>query len=320
MSTPEPRPVEETLAWEAEKRPAAGIAAIVAGFLGILGLVLSLVNNSRIPDFSDRQVDILEVLQRATEGQQAGVQGQLAAVVTWLGENATLPVIASLCAPIALLLTFPALAFVFRATAARRPQFPPWSLAVITTGIVCFAVANGILTTGRFLDAIDYADLPDNERTNLLASDVLQSDGQYDHGIYGAARLLGLIGALGGGLSFVLVSISAMRVGLLTRFMGILGAIVGVTFVLPLDREGIIRAFWTVALGFLVLGKWPNGVPPAWQTGREEPWPTQQQLREQRDAERAKARGEAPPTSVRAEPTTDAPSPATSKKKRKKRR
>ena len=81
-------------------------------------------------------------------------------------------------------------------------------------------------------------------------------------------------------------ALNAMRVGLLTRFMGVLGVIVGVAvaLILPIDQQGIIRVFWLAALGVLFLGRWPTGMPKAWATGEAEPWPTQQQLREQRDA------------------------------------
>jgi len=78
-------------------------------------------------------------------------------------------------------------------------------------------------------------------------------------------------------------------VGLLTRFMGVLGVIVGVAVapILPIDQQGIIRVFWLAALGMLFLGRLPSGTPKAWATGQAEPWPSQQQLREQRAAARA---------------------------------
>jgi hypothetical protein len=77
-----------------------------------------------------------------------------------------------------------------------------------------------------------------------------------------------------------------MRVGLLTRFTGFLGMIVGGTLILPLDQFGIIRSFWLIAVGLMILGRLPGGRPPAWSKGEAVPWPTQQQLREQREAAR----------------------------------
>ena len=53
-----------------------------------------------------------------------------------------------------------------------------------------------------------------------------------------------------------------MRVGLLTRFMGILGVIVGVLFVIPLGSQlPIVQCFWLIAVGLLILGRWPRRRP-----------------------------------------------------------
>jgi hypothetical protein len=127
-------------------------------------------------------------------------------------------------------------------------------------------------------------------------------------------------------------------VGLLTRFMGILGVIVGVAVapILPIDQQGIIRVFWLAALGLLFLGRWPSGTPKAWVTGEAEPWPTQQQLRERREAARAErderapssgGRSSTPKTPPPAAPSPRRPDPAAagsdhsaSKKKKRKRR
>ena len=67
--------------------------------------------------------------------------------------------------------------------------------------------------------------------------------------------------ALGGGV--LLVALNAMRAGLLTRFMGVMGMIVGGALLLTpfaaIDQQGIIRIFWLGALGVLLLGRWPRG-------------------------------------------------------------
>jgi hypothetical protein len=133
-----------------------------------------------------------------------------------------------------------------------------------------------------------------------------------------------------------------MRVGLLTRFMGVLGVIVGVAVapILPIDQQGIIRVFWLAALGMLFLGRLPSGTPKAWATGQAEPWPSQQQLREQRAAARGAGEAEedeperrretgrgAPATPPPQAPSPRRPDPAApgsehsaSKKKKRKRR
>jgi hypothetical protein len=74
-------------------------------------------------------------------------------------------------------------------------------------------------------------------------------------------------------VGIVMVSLNAMRVGLLTRFLGYLGIIAGVLTIIPLVPIPIVEAYWLLALAYLFSGRWPSGVPPAWSTGRSEPWP-----------------------------------------------
>ena len=83
-------------------------------------------------------------------------------------------------------------------------------------------------------------------------------------------------------MATVLMSLNAMRVGLLTRFMGYFGIFAGVLVIFPLVPIPIVEGFWLVALAYLFTGRWPSGVPPAWRSGQAEPWPSSQELREQR--------------------------------------
>jgi hypothetical protein len=140
------------------------------------------------------------------------------------------------------------------------------------------------------------------------------------------AQLIGFQGGLGGvtiGAGFILVALHAMRAGLLTRFLGILGMLGGGLTLLPIASPlPVVPAFWLSAVAVLLLGRWPGGDPPAWVTGRAEPWPSQQQIREARDASRG--RGDEP---VAAEAVAVAARPApprlahpASKKRKRKRR
>jgi hypothetical protein len=135
-----------------------------------------------------------------------------------------------------------------------------------------------------------------------------------------------LAGQLSLGFAFVIISLNAMRVGLLTRFMGVLGIIVGVLFVIPLGTLQVVQPFWLLTLTALFLGRWPNGVPPAWQTGKAEPWPSQQELREEREKTKAaqlKADGKAEPEAepeAAAATASQAPTHPSSKKRKRKRR
>jgi hypothetical protein len=124
-------------------------------------------------------------------------------------------------------------------------------------------------------------------------------------------------------VGYVMVSLSAMRVGLLTRFMGYLGIIAGVLTIIPLVPIPIVEAYWLLALAYLISGRWPSGVPPAWASGRAEPWPKTQRQRPAREPLLGRGRGK--PAPEPAPEPVGAPAPGTTrsttpKRKRKRRK
>src|SRR3954462_13485648 len=69
----------------------------------------------------------------------------------------------------------------------------------------------------------------------------------------------------------------AMRAGLLSRFMGILGVIVGALTAVPiLGGAPVVQLFWLVGMGILFLDRWPQVRGPAWEAVEEIPWPSAQ--------------------------------------------
>ena len=122
-------------------------------------------------------------------------------------------------------------------------------------------------------------------------------------------------------VGLVLVSLNAMRVGLLTKFMGYLGIIAGILTIIPLVPIPIVEAYWLLALAYLLSGRWPSGVPPAWSSGRSEPWPkAQRQAREPLLGRgRAKPAPEPAPEAVGA-PAQSSTRSSTPKRKRKRRK
>jgi hypothetical protein len=119
--------------------------------------------------------------------------------------------------------------------------------------------------------------------------------------------------------AFVIIPLNAMRAGLLSRFMGILGIASGASFIVyvlfpPLQ---VLQAFWLVAFGAMLTGRLQAPLPPAWETGESTPWPTQQQVRERRGGQAAAEPAGAAATPVAPVPRTPGPNAS---KKRKKRR
>lgn len=285
----------EALAFEARWRTRAAIGA-AAGAVLVLGGGIGLVTT-----LSSSKTDELTSQLLFYDHHSSSLL--LATIVAGLG---------SICmiAP---------LVFLFRATKARRPQLP--NVALITAWFGPIAAGVGQIALQVVLLDKAHAFATTGAQTYAQAKHLT------DEGILKAMQGLVLAGQLSLGFAFVIISLNAMRVGLLTRFMGVLGIIVGVLFVIPLGTLQVVQPFWLLTLTALFLGRWPNGVPPAWQTGKAEPWPTQQELREERDKAKAaqlKAAGTAEPE-AEPEPAAAAASagpahPSSKKRKRKRRR
>ena len=158
----------------------------------------------------------------------------------------------------------------------------------------------------------------------------LQANSLAGGGALAALQYAGLLGSLLLAIAFVLVSLRAMRVGLLTRFLGYLGIVAAAASILLVESlpAQVIQIFWLGAIAYLLAGRWPGGDPPAWRTGEAVPWPTAAQLREERERAAGKANGRAkPPRQTRPPAQPKVPAPAsgatratTPKRKRKRRK
>jgi hypothetical protein len=318
---------EEILAWEAANRQRAGIAAFVAAGLTILGVILTTLSQPGASEFDDKIVTVVDAMNRTAAGQPVP-PGRFSAFAVDVGQHPTIPIVGAIVYGLGSLSIYFAMAYLFRAARARRPGMQQIALVMAAVGAVGFGVGRAVSEVARYIGAHDFVNAVD--RTNSAATDALSPTATL------VGQLIWETCALALGFAIAIISLNAMRVGLLSRFMGVLGVIVGVAVapILPIDQQGIIRVFWLAALGMLFLGRWRN-TPKAWATGEPEPWPTQQQLREQRDAARAD-REPSPPSGGGPDPPSPpppaAPSPrrpdpaaagtehSASKKKKRKRR
>ncbi|HEX8159032.1 MAG TPA: hypothetical protein VF526_16730 [Solirubrobacteraceae bacterium] len=321
---------DETLADEQRRRIQAGAAAIAAGVLTIGGGVLAAVVYSDLPT-----VPLLGAM-RERLNPVAPAESLKARQVLFYSDNAFELIAVSIVLALAAAAIGLSLSHLYRSTKARRPELPRAAVIAAVGGAVCVAVAGIVQVVGVSVEAGSFANSA--TRNSQAARDALNSP------LVIASLFLRQVGVFALGLAFVLLSLNAMRVGLLTRFMGVLGIIVGVLFIVPLGSSlPIVQAFWLIALGALFLGYWPPGRPPAWATGEAQPWPTQQEIREARLGQRAgegggarsrsrngrettdpaprlrKERAEPPETPAPEAPTTKVPHPSSKKKKRKRR-
>jgi MFS family permease len=276
---------EEILAEEAAGRQRAGFAALAAAVLTILGVVLTTLGQPSTSQFDDKIVTVVDAMGRTANGQPVP-PGRISAFAVEVGQHPAVPIAGAIIYGFGSLAIFFAMAYLFRAARARRPGMPQIALILAAVGSVGFGVGRAVSEVARYLGAHSFVDAVD--KTNSAASDALSPTATL------VGQLIWESSALALGFGIAIISLNAMRVGLLTRFMGVLGVIVGVAVapILPIDQQGIIRVFWLAALGMLFLGRLPSGTPKAWATGEAEPWPTQQQLREQRAAARGDGDGD----------------------------
>ena len=278
----EPADVEETLAWEAEQRPRAGYAALAAGVLLFFTFVYATFGFDGSPS-----VTLTDGLRDALGQPLAdGEKGLLTESAAWFDDHAFELVAITALSALGTVLIAPVLGYLFRATQARRPETSRFILYLALIGPILYGLGPLVSAVSAVLSAGSY--VSDGVFSTAGAHDALRES----TGIAIAQGFVG-IGQLATAVAILLVSLNAMRVGLLTRFVGILGCIVGALLVLPalFGPPAIVQSFWLVALGLLILGR-GRVSPPAWATGRAEPWPSQQEQRERK--ERA-ARGEADP-------------------------
>jgi hypothetical protein len=278
---PDPR-AREALGWEARNARRAGVLSLVAAAATIIGSVVSALAQAAVPNAEDRIVTVIDTLRLAAEGRPAPA-GRLAAIAEYLGDNPLPFVLGGVLIGLGGLLAFAPLAYLFRAARHRRPGLSQLPLLAAAIGAVGYGVGQAVTRTGYYVGAADFGQ--DGDRSNSAASDVLNNSGVVIGGLFAQ------IGQLALAVGIALIALNAMRVGLLTRFAGILGVIVGATLILPLDQFGLIRASWLAIAGVLILGRWPGGRPAAWATGEAVPWPSQQQLREQREALKRERQG-----------------------------
>jgi hypothetical protein len=312
VAEPTPADPQETLAWEASHRRGAAIAAAVAGIGTLGGGIIALTASGDLPN-----VGVLQGLTPALNGQQDATVNPRTAIAQFLADHTFVLTLSGVLTGIAGLAAGYALLFLLRATIARRPQVPAFARWVVIIGSVAYSITSILLPLVRCLRSRSYIDGSDRSRDAINSA--------FGGPVLDVLAVVSLVGVLAFALSFVLVCINAQRAGLLTRFMGILGLLVGALYVLQVANLPVVQSFWLIALVPVFLVQWPGGSPPAWTSGKAEPWPTQAELREQRLSAQTTKKGDAEPDAVFEDAVDRGAEPApvprsTAARKRRKRR
>lgn len=283
---------EDRLAYEARVRNRQAAVAAAAGILVMVGVAIQI---------GGPHVNVNETtLGLITEHKRFGRD-----------------LLGSIATALSLLALAWTLYYLWDAARAREPNLRPWFIGwvALAGGVIeAISVIVYVLSFGHAADQF----VSHGSQTYPQAHALLS------RGSLIAPQIGNYLGLFLLAVAFVLISLNAMRVGLLTRFLGYLGIIAGVLTIIPLVPIPIVEAYWLLAMAYLLSGRWPSGVPPAWSSGRPEPWPSNQQLR----AARGQPRGSrAAPTAKPAAQPAGAPAPVpsatrsnTPKRKRKRRK
>jgi hypothetical protein len=281
---------EQQLEWEARwSRPVAA-ASIAAG---LMLLVSAMIFFPKDREGIERAPDLLLSID-----QQSGAY-LASAILTALSA----------------LLLLGVFLYLFRAIDARGGGVPRWFVYLVIGAPIVYAVSAMVYA----VQAVDVADEFASGRP--IRGEAGDDRAQDISDISGALIALQTAGTVGVAFLFVMLPLRARRVGLLTPFMGILGAIAGALVVFQLAGiSAVVQAFWLAALGALFLGRWPGGRGPAWETGEADRWPTAAERRAELTGEGpaeepapALDPGEPPP-----EPEPMPERPASRKRRRKK--
>lgn len=299
---------EQQLAWEARQRPRAAIAAIAAAVLMGIGY---LWGGAALRD-APRAGFLESLVNAAADGPIGDQPSLLTRGLQFYVDNAVGIVGSAVVRSLGLLALAWAVTFLAAATRARRQQFARAAVYVTLIGAVLLALSDVIVPIERTITFDHYLDGP---KTVDTARDLNGS-------VFYTGQLLGFIGRFMLAAGVLLVSLNAMRAGLLTRFVGILGVVAGGLLVLPqLAPVPVILWFWLVATGLILFGSGRVGLLPAWRTGQAEPWPSAQEAAAARREAEERRQGitrEKPAPKPRPKPA-GRPQPSSKKRKRKRR-
>jgi hypothetical protein len=242
---------DQQLLYEARVRNRQAVVAVVAGVLLIVASSISL--SGPHTSVSELTLDLLTANKRFPLDLIAAViNGAASLVIAWT------------------------LVFLYQCARARNAEIRGFIKTLVLVAGVLSAVAGvayAIIVAIKVHEFATTGQQTYDEATHLTSG--------------GGLLLLQLVGQLAAlllAVSFVLVSLQAMRVGLLPRWMGYLGMFAGALVLFQIFQVPVVQLFWLAGVGYLISGRWPSGLPAAWRTGRAEAWPSSADMRAQRAA------------------------------------
>lgn len=256
--------IKQQVAFESERRERLAVPAFAGGLLYLLSAIIIASTLKGAPT-----VGLLQGLAPALSGVAEPSVSPRAAEVKFISHHSFPLLSGSVLAAIAVAALTLILLLLLGATRFRRPQTWSGARPLVLFGGISVAVVS---VAHQIVSAIESHNFATGHDFTAHAVDQALTKGTANLIIDYISLLAGLSLAAG----MIVVAINAMRVGLLTRWMGVLGIFTGLLIFLPIGGPElqIVPAFWMVMIGILFMGKWPNEEPPAWASGEARPWPT----------------------------------------------
>jgi hypothetical protein len=253
---------QKQLEWEARQRPRAGVAAVIAVLAMLGGLIGTVQLGNDVPNPSG-----IETFQRALEpGPVDRLPSLQIPALEYLVDHQAAWLLLGALGMIGAIAGGWSMGFLAVATRARRPELRRWVVYLPIVGGVLAGLAFFLREVAQLVHAHEVLD---GSRTVAQATDI--------GGLLIFAGALGFVGQLATAGGYVLVSLHAMRAGLLTRLLGTLGIGAGIFTILPILPFGpLLQLLLQAALALIFFRFWMGGIPPAWESGRAEPWPSRQ--------------------------------------------
>jgi hypothetical protein len=194
--------------------------------------------------------------------------------LTSIGQSGGGQVAAMLLRLFSILILIPLTLFLYRAVRGRSPEHSPF---IPLLGVVAFVVV-AVSTAIGFFEVREVArDFVASGSQTLSRAEVTLSDARGE-GMLQVANVMQIIGGALFGLWISITSLEVMRVGLLTRFLGIFGIGAGVATVIGIPVGTALFLAWLGSLGLMAFGYWPGGRPAAWDTGHAVSWQENDQI------------------------------------------
>ncbi|HEV2923140.1 MAG TPA: hypothetical protein VGW98_03840 [Solirubrobacteraceae bacterium] len=306
--------IRDQVARESEWRSRLAVPAFAGGVLYLLSAI-SIEGTLR----GAPTVGVLQGLEPALRGEANPATSPRAAEVKFISHHAFGLLSGSTLAALAVVALTLVLLLLVDATRFRRPGLWPAARPLVLYGGIAFALVS---LGHQVVSAVETHKFAVGHDFSAHAVDQALTKGTLNMLVV----YLALISALAFAAGTIVVAMNAQRVGLIPRWMGVLGIFTGVLLFLPIGGAElqVVPAFWLVMMGILYVGKWSKGDPPAWAAGEARPWPSQAQMRAAREprdgpSENGKGAISAPATDVAPAPAQPASSRAARRRRRKRR-